>query len=83
MQSFASHQAAIMATPAGTRWRCSFGNPGEGGYAEYLHTPDDRCLVIRNGQWDAIHPFVWTIEEGKPYEAGSYRRVRPAFDVRT
>ena len=82
MQTFPSHQAAIMATPAGTRWSCSFGYPGQGGYSEFLHTPDDRCLILRNGDWDACKPFVWTLEEGKPYPAGSYSNTRKAFDVR-
>ena len=82
MQTFTSHHDAIMATPAGTRWSCSFGQPGEGGYSEYLHTPDDRCFIVSNGLWDALKPFTWTLTEGRPYQAGSYRNTLPVFDVR-
>jgi hypothetical protein len=43
-----TYQDAIKTLPLGAKWSSSFGNPGDGGYAEYHRAGDDRYL-IKNG----------------------------------
>lgn len=49
--------------PAGAKWSSSFGNPGEGGYTEFWRTAEGKRYVVANGKYDAISPFLWTVEQ--------------------
>lgn len=48
--------------PDDARLSATFGNPGEGGYAEYWRTPDGQRFRISNGRYGASQPFTWTFE---------------------
>lgn len=58
-----TYQDAITKVPAGAKVTSTFGNPGDGGYAEFHRAPDGRRWQITNGQWDATEPFDWAIRE--------------------
>jgi hypothetical protein len=80
----ATYDLATVELPADAVWSSSFGQPGQGGFAEYWHTPAGARFVIRNGPWDALRPFAWTCE---PVDAPAERPrdragIRAALDAR-
>ncbi len=52
-------QQAHAKLPADAKWSCSFGNPGEGGYAAYYRTKAGERWVISNGSWSDSGPYTW------------------------
>lgn len=56
---------AYAALPAGAVWSCSFGYPGNAGYAEYWREPDGTRWVIENG----LHnPQAWAVRRVPPLQ---------------
>jgi hypothetical protein len=55
-----TYTEALTEIPESAECTSAFGNPGEGGYAEYHRTLNGYRWVIRNGSWDATAPFDWT-----------------------
>jgi hypothetical protein len=58
--SLATYGEAQSQLPQGAKWSCCFGNPGEGGYAEYWRDQEGATWIIANGPWH-LHPseFNW------------------------
>jgi len=56
----ATYTDALTSIPDGAEWSGSFGNPGEGGYAEYHRTQNGERYVIENGPYYAVYPFDWS-----------------------
>lgn len=61
-QAFKDYGAAYDSLPP-AEWSSTFGNPGCGGFTEYWRTKDGHRYVISNGKWNAVAPFVWSVEQ--------------------
>jgi hypothetical protein len=68
--------------PNGSSWACSFGNEGEGGFKEYWNAPNGDSFRLANGPYDALKPFIWTIEIQRKGESG-YTPYTPEQDKGT
>lgn len=60
-----TYQQALDRLPPGSKWSCSFGNPGSPGYHEFWRTPDRlQRYDLSNGVWDMpdICNVGWSVE---------------------
>lgn len=57
------YSEALECLPAGSRISSTFGNPGDGGYAEIHRAPDGRRFEITNGPYYVREPFDWIVRE--------------------
>lgn len=62
MKTFKSYGEAVKSLPLGAVLNTTFGNIGEGGYAE-IHHADDGRYSVTNGSWMTVKPFTWTVRK--------------------
>jgi hypothetical protein len=62
LSSLTSYEQAINSLGVDTKWSCSFGNPGEGGYVEYRRDQAGKRYAVSNGDYMAQRPFTWTAQ---------------------
>jgi hypothetical protein len=60
LHGLTSYEQALNSLGIETKWSCSFGNPGEGGYTEFRRDAMGRRYTISNGSYLDFAPFNWT-----------------------